>query len=131
MPPAQAKIFTIAKRERFLALYERGATRANAAKDVGVSTTTISAWVKDGKDANDDSDKAVFARRYLAIKQGSGPVELTRSDLVQMLEERARNGVVRAIELLLTKPWEIKVAEQSKEEPKATFADELAARRAL
>lgn len=121
--------FTMQKRERFLAYLERGSSVKESADAADISRQTVSAWVREGKALDDNSDKAAFARRYEAILAGSGPVELTRSDLVRMLEEKARAGNIGAMKLLLTKPWEA-VRPPEKDEPKEqTFAEQLAAKR--
>jgi transposase-like protein len=123
--------FTVQKRERFLAYLERGETVSQAALQSEISRVTVNKWVREGKEADDNSDKAQFARRYEAILAGTGPVQLTRSDLVTMLEARARAGTVRAIELLLTRPWETekKPGAEANEPKPPSFTEQLQAAR--
>ena len=93
--------FSPEKRERLLDLVEEGASIAAAAAEVGISPQTVSTWRTKGR-AGQPVYKE-FAERLDSI--GDGP-PLTEEDLIELLEQAARRGSLRAIQLLLTRPWE-------------------------
>ena len=127
---SQAKPFTLEKRERFLASLERGSNRKEAAATADVSVRTVTNWLTRGRRANDDSDESVFARRFDQILAGDGPVELTKPDLVKLLEAEARKGRTIAILALLNKPWEKgENPEPAETRPVKSFAEKLAEKR--
>ena len=121
--------FTAEKRERFLTLVESGRTLGEAAGDVGVSRQTIANWRNRGR-LGDGEDYVAFAERMDAI--GVEDDGLKQEDLIRMLEKQARNNSIRAIQLLLERPWERKVEKKAEPEPPANpFAQviDLEARR--
>jgi hypothetical protein len=67
---------------------------------------------------------------FRALAQARPPTPagpLSEDDMVALLERQARRGHVRAIELLLRRPWE---ADRLPAPPPRSLIDELAARRA-
>lgn len=121
--------FTAEKRERFLTLMESGRTLGEAAGDIGVSRQTIANWRNRGR-LGDGEAYVAFAERMDAI--GVDDDGLTQDDLIRMLEKQARNNSIRAIQLLLERPWERKAEKKAEPQPPANpFAQviDLEARR--
>lgn len=99
--------FTTDRRERFLTLFERGETIEGACADVGVTRATVRTWAKRGRAPHPPDDgSAEFACRFDAIREGRNAPHLTQGDVIRLLERAARKGSVRAIALLLERPWE-------------------------
>lgn len=97
--------FTNEKRERFLTLLECGRNVSEAAEAVGVTRQTVANWRNRGR-LNEGPDYAEFAERMDAI--GVQDDGLSQADLIRMLEKQARKNSIRAIQLLLERPWERK-----------------------
>jgi len=125
-------MFTPQQRETVITLIERGQSVKDACQSVGISERTFRQWVKDGNQAADGSDKAIFARRYEIAKIRQADQGLTEDELVKLLESVARDKrSIRAIELLLCQPWKRSkdLIHDEPEKPKS-MADELAEFRA-
>lgn len=97
--------FTNEKRERFLTLLESGRTIGEAAESVGVTRQTVATWRTRGR-LGDGDEYVAFAERMDSV--GHADDGLTQDDLIRMLEKQARNNSIRAIQLLLERPWERK-----------------------
>lgn len=124
--------FTPEQRETVITLIERGETVKDACTRVGISERTFRQWVKDGNQAADGSEKAIFARRYEVAKIRQAEHGLSEDELVKLLESVARDKrSIRAIELLLCQPWRRSkdLIHEEPEKPKS-MADELAELRA-
>jgi transposase len=123
--------FTPERRERFLTLIETGRGVGEAAQAVGISRSAVTKWVREGNAEGAHPDKAEFATRYEALRNGPSEVDgLSLADLIKLLEAKARKGDVQAIKLLIDKPWTKNAAPA--EEPMApvlSLMDKLAARR--
>jgi transposase len=129
--------FTAERRERFLTLLETGRNIEEACADVGVSRATVTKWAAKGRRPGATDDSVEFAFRLDEIRDGQRDANLNDDDLVRLLEKQARKGSVRAIQLLLERPWEKKSAdtdgpdtEQEQDPFAALEGDQLAQRRA-
>lgn len=98
--------------------------KQEAAGRVGVHPMTLRRWLRRGR----EEPESVYGRLVRAVEEleASSPGPLSEPELVVLLERQARKGHVRAIELLLQRPW------QRKQEPAVSGSkiDELASRRA-
>jgi transposase len=94
------------------------------AEAIDVHPATIRRWLRRGR----DEPGTIYRRLVEAVDAaavGRGEA-LTREELVVLLERQARRGNVRAIQLLLERPW----AKGERAEPASGLIDELARRRA-
>lgn len=92
--------FTPERRERLLTLLETGRTIEEAAAGVGISGVTVRAWANRGR-AGKSEPAVEFAKRFDAIKQGTGEERLSEGDVVRALEQAVRKGSVTAMKILL------------------------------
>lgn len=95
-----AERFTSERRERVLTLLEVGRNVEEAAAAVGVNPSTVHRWAARGR-AKPAGDAGEFARRFDAFRAGEADANLSREDLLRLLERSARRGSVQAIRLLL------------------------------
>ena len=122
--------FTAERRGRFVGLIEAGSTQEEACAAVGVTRATIVRWVAQGRKGK-STEHAEFAKAMDAAR-GDRPGPVSGEELIQLLERQARKGSVRAIQLLLERPWEKKRDagnEESGDPMDALEGDELAPRR--
>src|SRR4051812_13074610 len=103
---AAKSVFLPELRERFLTLLELGRTIESACADVGISRTTVNKWATRGRKEGASAEAAAFAERFDAIRDLGPYVGLSNEDLIRLLEKAARQGSVRATQLLLERPWE-------------------------
>jgi len=113
--------FTSERRALYLSLLDTGRNVEEACAAVGVSRSTVSKWAARGRRGHPEA--AEFAERFDAIREGRGDEALTDDDLVALMERSARRGSVKAIELLLKRPWEQLRGEQTT--PRSPFDDEF------
>lgn len=124
-------MFTSHQQEGLLRAIESGKTLKASCASVGASVRTVRSWVQVGTEAQDGSPRHVFAQRFSAAKGVKHSLPLSTDELVSMLEASARNGSIKAVELLLKRPWENQPQPDEDEKDKTiTFEDELAQRRA-
>lgn len=100
--------FTPEKRARLLGMIEGGATMEAACAACDVTPLTVRRWHALGR-AGRSPEHAAFAAsldaaRESAVAGDDGP--MTTAELVGLLERQARRGSVRALELLIERPWE-------------------------
>jgi len=96
----QRNPFNADLRTRFLAMVEVGVPVGEACARTPVPGRTMRAWLARGR-KNPDSPEGDFARRYDLCRTRP----LTKANLLRMLERAALAGNVRAVELLLRRPW--------------------------
>lgn len=85
----------------YVGMITAGRNVEEACAAVGVSRPTVSRWLARGR-AGKDVEAVEFAR---AVDEANF-APLTESDLVRLLEKSALKGSIRAIDLLLRRPWE-------------------------
>jgi hypothetical protein len=138
---AKPKIkFTTDLRERLLTLFERGDSLEEACADVGISRATVTKWAARGRKPNaPDDGSAEFAFRLDEIRDGRSEQNLSRDDVIKLLEKAARKGSVQAQKILLERlektdaDTDGRTAGESQEEADpftALEGDQLAQRRA-
>jgi transposase len=100
------------------------ASAEQVAEAIDVHPATIRRWLRRGR----EEPGSIYGRLVEAVDAaGAGRGEaLTREELVVLLERQARRGNVRAIQLLLERPW----AKGEQAAPAGGLIDELAKRRA-
>lgn len=91
---------------------------------IDVHPATVRRWMRRGR----DEPSSIYGRLVAAVDAaGAGRGEpLGREELVTLLERQARRGNVRAIQLLLERPW----TKGEQAAPASGLIDELARRRA-
>src|SRR4051794_20692445 len=92
--------FTPDRRAELVRLLASGRNMEESCAAVEVSRPTVTRWLARGR-REKNTDAAQFAAEVDAIREGRADPGLSESDLVRLLERSARNGSVRAIELLL------------------------------
>jgi hypothetical protein len=105
-----------------LAVRLASAPTEQVADAIDVHPTTIRRWLRRGR----EEPGSIYGRLIEAIDAAGGRGgPLSREELVVLLERQARRGNVRAIQLLLERPW----AQGERAEPASGLIDELARRR--
>lgn len=132
--------FTKERREQWLTLLRQGESQEDANRTVGVSTATISRWLKAGKLAT-AGQEFEFVQAYEQIprpRARSKPSELVSQEragglsteqLVSLLEGAAVDGNVQAMKYLLERPWERKDEQEEAKPAENNVFDQLAALR--
>jgi hypothetical protein len=105
-----------------------GRTQTEAAHIAGVPAATVRTWVHNGRKKPDGpwAPFAEAATRSLPVVPGTMPA---RDELLYLLGQRAREGNMRAIELLLRETGSPLPPEQTDKADPFSEVDELAARR--
>lgn len=84
-----------------------GADNREACRRAGITATSLNNWLELGR--NTQPGYYEFFQEYENARFLRSRAGLSHDDLILMLEEAARHGSLRAMELLLVKPWEKKV----------------------
>jgi hypothetical protein len=96
-------------RLRFVAAVRAGESTVDAAEEAGVAPRTAHYWLSRGKRARQlgqSGPHAAFATEVEAAETRYVDAGLSRVQLVRLLERQALRGSIRAIGLLLDRPWE-------------------------
>jgi hypothetical protein len=97
--------FTAARRGRLLGLLGAGHTMEKACADVGVTRATVTKWVARGRAG--DPEAIEFATCLDVLREEPPQTgRLEAHDVIGLLELQARKGSIRAMLLLLERPWE-------------------------
>jgi transposase-like protein len=99
--------------------------KEEAAAQFGINPRTLRRWLRRGREQPDSVHGRLVAAAEVAESAIDGP--LSQAELLTLLERQARRGHVRAIELLLAKPWR---RQEQPAAPTGSNIDELARRRA-
>ena len=114
-----------------------GAIRAGegveeACAGAGISPRTFQSWMQKGVRPDSKPEYRQFRADVEAARVRCLNDSLSDAELVRMLEKKAREGSIKAIELLLKRPWERSSRSDGDEKPgqdPLAEVDELASRR--
>ena len=85
-----------------------GATTAEACRNVPISVSAFKAWLRRPEPEFREFRGRVELARVAAAGDSVPHELLSREELLAKLDRQARNGSIRAIQLLLERPWEKK-----------------------